>query len=76
MLSSIDFHHQHAFEADEIQDEIVVGMLTTKLATFDLFPAQPLPEFSFRIGGPIAQSALQVRFQYLWVGLSTHRANS
>src|SRR5438105_15698154 len=34
MLTAVDFYDKSSFEADEVQDEVAVRMLSPKLATF------------------------------------------
>ena len=43
MLAAVDFDDEAAFEADEIEDVAVIGVLPTKLAAVELLSAKHRP---------------------------------
>jgi hypothetical protein len=72
MLATIEFDDNATLDANEIQNEIGIRMLTAKFAAFEPPAAQILPEYVFGIRGGIAQPALQMRVKNLLVSLTFH----
>jgi len=72
VLATIKFDYDAPLEASEVEDEIAVRMLATKLAPLDLSAAKALPEPMLCLGWRIPQSPLQLRFQNALVRLTSH----
>jgi len=72
VLATIKFDYDAPLEASEVEDEIAVRMLATKLAPLDLSAAKALPEPMLCLGWRIPQSPLQLRFQNVLVRLTSH----
>ena len=57
MLSAIDFDHEVALQADEIDDVGTDGMLAPKAVAAELTPPQEIPEPIFDFGRQLAEMA-------------------
>ena len=72
MLTAIEFDHRLSLEANEIENEVAVRMLASKLAILYLTAAQALPKAMLGICWRVSQPALQLGFENALVCLASH----
>jgi hypothetical protein len=72
MLTSIEFDYDAALETNEVENEIVGGMLAAEFAAFNLPSTQALPEQMLSLSRRVAQPTLQLGFENALVRLTFH----